>query len=86
MSALRPLDIHIEECISNEDEGRGGCDKRAHEFVVGPRAVTLTDGMTAGFYRFDRSFPGTMATCIANEVKGGEPGGVRRDEQAARDD
>jgi GMP synthase (glutamine-hydrolysing) len=42
---------------------------RTH-IVVGPRAVALTDGMTAGFYQFDRSFPGTMATCITSEVKG----------------
>src|SRR5205807_1563101 len=39
-------------------------------FVVGLRAVTSTDGMTADFYPFDMKFIGHVATRIINEVKG----------------
>jgi GMP synthase (glutamine-hydrolysing) len=45
-------------------------DGRTYEYVVGLRAVTSTDGMTADFYQFDMSFLGTTATRIINEVKG----------------
>ncbi len=45
-------------------------DFRTYDFVVGLRAVTSTDGMTADFYPFDMSFIGTVATRIINEVKG----------------
>ena len=45
-------------------------DFRTYDFVVGLRAVTSTDGMTADFYPFDMSFLGTVATRIVNEVKG----------------
>jgi len=48
--------------------------------------VTSTDGMTADFYPFDMKFLGHVATRIIKEVEGREPGGVRRDEQAAGDD
>src|ERR1700735_2962943 len=41
-----------------------------YDFVVGLRAVTSTDGMTADFYPFDMSFIGAVATRIINEVKG----------------
>ena len=41
-----------------------------YEFVVGLRAVTSTDGMTADFYAFDMKFLGNVATRIINEVKG----------------
>ena len=60
-------------------------DFRTYDFVVGLRAVTSTDGMTADFYPFDMAFIGRVATRIVNEVKG-----VNRvvydDEQAAGDD
>ncbi len=46
-------------------------DGRTYENVVGLRAVTSTDGMTADFYQFDMSFLGMRATRIINEVKGG---------------
>jgi GMP synthase (glutamine-hydrolysing) len=39
-------------------------------YVVGLRAVTSTDGMTADFYPFDMKFIGAVATRIINEVKG----------------
>ena len=39
-------------------------------YVVGLRAVTSTDGMTADFYPFDMKFLGLVATRIINEVKG----------------
>jgi GMP synthase (glutamine-hydrolysing) len=45
-------------------------DGRTYEFVVGLRAVTSTDGLTADFYPFDMKFLGQTATRIINEVKG----------------
>jgi GMP synthase (glutamine-hydrolysing) len=45
-------------------------DFRTYDFVVGLRAVTSTDGMTADFYPFDMAFLGHVATRIVNEVKG----------------
>jgi GMP synthase (glutamine-hydrolysing) len=45
-------------------------DFRTYDFVVGLRAVTSTDGMTADFYAFDMKFLGHVATRIINEVKG----------------
>jgi GMP synthase (glutamine-hydrolysing) len=45
-------------------------DFRTYDYVVGLRAVTSTDGMTADFYPFDMIFLGTVATRIVNEVKG----------------
>jgi hypothetical protein len=42
--------------------------------------------MTADFFPFDMAFLGRAATRIINEVKGGEPCGLLRDEQAAGDD
>jgi len=45
-------------------------DGRTYDFVIGLRAVTSTDGMTADFYPFDMKFIGAVATRIINEVKG----------------
>ncbi|HWL05397.1 MAG TPA: glutamine-hydrolyzing GMP synthase [Xanthobacteraceae bacterium] len=45
-------------------------DSRTYDFVVGLRAVTSTDGMTADFYPFDMAFIGNVATRIINEVNG----------------
>jgi GMP synthase (glutamine-hydrolysing) len=45
-------------------------DHRTYDYVVGLRAVTSTDGMTADFYPFDMGFIGHVATRIVNEVKG----------------
>jgi GMP synthase (glutamine-hydrolysing) len=45
-------------------------DGRTYDYVVGLRAVTSTDGMTADFYPFDMKFLGHVATRIVNEVKG----------------
>ncbi len=45
-------------------------DFRTYDFVVGLRAVTSTDGMTADFYPFDMKFIGGVATRIINEVRG----------------
>jgi len=45
-------------------------DGRTYDYVVGLRAVTSTDGMTADFYPFDMNFLGFVATRIINEVKG----------------
>jgi len=45
-------------------------DGRTYDFVIGLRAVTSTDGMTADFYPFEMKFIGHVATRIINEVKG----------------
>src|SRR5271167_1102637 len=45
-------------------------DGRTYDHVVGLRAVTSTDGMTADFYPFDMKFLGHVATRIINEVNG----------------
>jgi GMP synthase (glutamine-hydrolysing) len=45
-------------------------DYRTYDYVVGLRAVTSTDGMTADFYPFSAQFLGAVATRIINEVKG----------------
>jgi GMP synthase (glutamine-hydrolysing) len=45
-------------------------DGRTYDFVLGLRAVTSTDGMTADFYPFEMKFIGNVATRIINEVKG----------------
>ncbi len=45
-------------------------DFRTYDYVVGLRAVTSTDGMTADFYQFDMKFLAMIATRIINEVKG----------------
>src|SRR6516165_6049300 len=45
-------------------------DGRTYDYVVGLRAVTSTDGMTADFYPFDMNFLAHVATRIVNEVKG----------------
>ncbi len=45
-------------------------DFRTYDDVVGLRAVTSTDGMTADFYPFEPAFLGRVATRIINEVKG----------------
>jgi GMP synthase (glutamine-hydrolysing) len=45
-------------------------DYRTYDYVLGLRAVTSTDGMTADFYPFDMGFIGHVATRIVNEVKG----------------
>jgi GMP synthase (glutamine-hydrolysing) len=45
-------------------------DFRTYDHVLGLRAVTSVDGMTADFYPFDMAFLGRVATRIVNEVKG----------------
>jgi GMP synthase (glutamine-hydrolysing) len=45
-------------------------DGRTYEHVLGLRAVTSVDGMTADFYPYDMKFLGQVATRIINEVKG----------------
>ena len=45
-------------------------DFRTYDYVLGLRAVTSTDGMTADFYPFEMGFIGRVATRIVNEVKG----------------
>ncbi len=45
-------------------------DGRTYDHVLGLRAVTSVDGMTADFYPYDMKFLGAVATRIINEVKG----------------
>ena len=45
-------------------------DGRTYDYVVGLRAVTSTDGMTADYYPFPHDFLGRTATRIINEVRG----------------
>jgi GMP synthase (glutamine-hydrolysing) len=45
-------------------------DGRTYDRVLGLRAVTSTDGMTAESYPFDHSFLARVCTRIINEVKG----------------
>ena len=45
-------------------------DYRTYDYVLGLRAVTSTDGMTADFYPFDMNFLARVSTRIVNEVKG----------------
>ncbi|MDF2998869.1 MAG: guaA [Xanthobacteraceae bacterium] len=45
-------------------------DYRTYDYVVGLRAVTSVDGMTADFYPFEMSFLARVSTRIVNEVKG----------------
>ncbi len=45
-------------------------DGRTYDEVIGLRAVTSTDGMTADFFPFDMGFLGRVATRIINEVRG----------------
>src|SRR6478736_5967459 len=45
-------------------------DGRTYDFVIGLRAVTSTDGMTADFYPFEHAFLGRVAARIINECRG----------------
>ena len=45
-------------------------DGRTYDHVCALRAVTSTDGMTAGSYPFDHAFLAETATRIVNEVRG----------------
>lgn len=45
-------------------------DSRTYEYVLGLRAVTSHDGMTADFYDFDHEFLRDVSTRIINRVKG----------------
>jgi GMP synthase (glutamine-hydrolysing) len=45
-------------------------DERTYDHVLGLRAVTSTDGMTADSYPFDHAFLSACATRIINEVRG----------------
>ncbi|MBS1494278.1 MAG: glutamine-hydrolyzing GMP synthase [Bacteroidetes bacterium] len=45
-------------------------DERSYENVIGVRAVTSSDGMTADFYHFEHNFLRGLSNRIINEVKG----------------
>ena len=45
-------------------------DERSYENVIALRAVTSTDGMTADFYDFEKSFLAEVSNKIINSVKG----------------
>lgn len=45
-------------------------DARTYDYVLGLRAVTSTDGMTADYYPFEHEFLSQTSTRIINEVRG----------------
>jgi len=45
-------------------------DSRTYEYVLGLRAVTSSDGMTADYYPFSHDFLARVATRLINEVQG----------------
>jgi GMP synthase (glutamine-hydrolysing) len=45
-------------------------DGRTYDHVLGLRAVTSVDGMTADFFPYDMAFLGRVATRLINEVRG----------------
>jgi GMP synthase (glutamine-hydrolysing) len=45
-------------------------DERSYEYLLGLRAVTSTDGMTADFYIFKKDFLISVSNKIVNKVKG----------------
>ena len=45
-------------------------DERTYEFVLGLRAVTSTDGMTADWYPFPHEVLARISSRIINQVKG----------------
>jgi len=49
---LRPANIELFQVTTAGVMGDG----RTYEYLVGLRAVTSTDGMTADFYSFDMKF------------------------------
>ena len=61
-------------------------DGRTYDFVVGLRAVTSTDGMTADFYPFDMELHRPRRDAHHQRGEGRQPRGVRRDQQAAGHD
>ena len=44
-------------------------DQRTHSFVIGLRAVTSADGMTADWFPFETDFLKEVSTRITNQVK-----------------
>ena len=61
-------------------------DARTYEDVLALRAVTSTDGMTADVFEFPWSGADPRRDAHRQRGEGGEPGGLRRDQQAAGDD
>ena len=61
-------------------------DQRTYENVLALRAVTTEDFMTADWFRFPPEVLDRVARRIVNEVRGHQPGGVRRDVEAPRHD
>jgi GMP synthase (glutamine-hydrolysing) len=45
-------------------------DERTYEYVLGLRAVTSTDGMTADWYHFPHDVLGRISSRIINQIKG----------------
>jgi hypothetical protein len=62
------------------------CVDCANEYVLGLRAVTSTDGMTADLYSLNMSFLSATVTRIIIVVKGVNPCDLRHHVKAAGDD
>lgn len=45
-------------------------DARTYDYIIGLRAVTSTDGMTADYYQFPHDLLGKISNRIVNKVKG----------------
>jgi hypothetical protein len=59
-------------------------DDRTYDSVLALHAGTSTNGLAADSFPFDHEFLVRVATWIINEVRGRQPGRLRRDFNASR--